>query len=44
MLDSMVGRGGEPRDRLTDFTRAVTGAYYFVPSNEALAGPPPLHG
>lgn len=37
MLDSMVGRGGEPRDRLTDFTHAVTGAYYFVPSMEALA-------
>lgn len=25
------------RDRLTDFTRALTGAYYFVPSIEALA-------
>jgi putative iron-dependent peroxidase len=37
MLDSMVGRGGEARDRLTDFAHAVTGAYYFVPSSEALA-------
>jgi putative iron-dependent peroxidase len=37
MLDSMVGREGGPRDRLTDFARAVTGAYYFVPASEALA-------
>jgi porphyrinogen peroxidase len=37
MLDSMVGSAGEPRDRLTDFARAVTGAYYFVPASEALA-------
>ena len=37
MLDSMVGRAGEPRDRLTDFAGAVTGAYYFVPASEALA-------
>ena len=37
MLDSMCARGGGPRDRLTDFVRAVTGAYYFVPSTEALA-------
>lgn len=36
MLDSMCGRGG-PRDRLTEFTRPLTGAYYFVPSSEALA-------
>ena len=28
---------GRRRDRLTDFARAVTGAYYFVPSTEALA-------
>lgn len=38
MLDSMVGHGVRGRDRLTDFTHAVTGAYYFVPSSEALAG------
>jgi len=37
MLDSMSARGGGQRDRLTDFARAVTGAYYFVPSSEALA-------
>lgn len=37
MLDSMIGRGGTGRDRLTDFTRPLTGAYYFVPSSEALA-------
>jgi putative iron-dependent peroxidase len=37
MLDSMTGRGGGARDRLTDFARALTGAYYFVPSSEALA-------
>ena len=37
MLDSMTARGGGERDRLTYFARALTGAYYFVPSNEALA-------
>ncbi|MEA2608649.1 MAG: porphyrinogen peroxidase [Chloroflexota bacterium] len=37
MLDSMVGRADGSRDRLTDFAHAVTGAYYFVPSAEALA-------
>jgi porphyrinogen peroxidase len=37
MLDSMIGAGGEVRDRLTEFTRARTGGYYFVPSSEALA-------
>jgi putative iron-dependent peroxidase len=35
MLESMAGLGGE-RDALTLFTRPLTGAYYFVPSNEAL--------
>jgi putative iron-dependent peroxidase len=45
MLDSMSARGGGQRDRLTDFARAVTGAYYFVPSSEALAtfAAEPLH-
>jgi len=33
----MVGLGGGPGDRLTTVTRAVTGAYYFVPSADALA-------
>lgn len=37
MLDSMIGRGGAPPDRLSEFARAVTGAYYFVPAAEALA-------
>jgi putative iron-dependent peroxidase len=37
MLDSMTGRGGGARDRLTEFAHAITGAYYFVPSSEALA-------
>jgi len=37
MLESMVGLGGGPGDRLTTVTRAVTGAYYFVPSADALA-------
>jgi putative iron-dependent peroxidase len=37
MLGSMIARGGGPRDRLTDFAHALTGAYYFVPSSEALA-------
>ncbi len=37
MLESMVGAGGGPTDRLTDFTHPLTGAYYVVPSAEALA-------
>ncbi|HEX3427487.1 MAG TPA: Dyp-type peroxidase [Candidatus Limnocylindrales bacterium] len=37
MLESMVARGGGRRDHLTDFAHAVTGAYYFVPSSEAVA-------
>lgn len=37
MLDSMIGADGTGRDRLTDFARALTGAYYFVPASEALA-------
>jgi putative iron-dependent peroxidase len=36
MLESMLGAGGE-RDALTRFTRALTGAYYVVPSAERLA-------
>jgi hypothetical protein len=28
---------GGPRDALTLFTRALTGAYYFIPSADALA-------
>jgi len=37
MLDSMVGLGDGPRDELTRFTRALTGAYYVIPSVERLA-------
>ncbi len=37
MLRSMAGLDGSPRDALTRFTRALTGAYYFVPSVEQLA-------
>lgn len=37
MLDSMVGRDGNARDELTRFARAVTGAYYVIPSAERLA-------
>ena len=37
MLESMVGLGDGPRDDLTRFTRAVSGAYYVIPSVEALA-------
>lgn len=40
MLRSMVGLGGAnadaTRDALTQYTQAITGAYYFVPSAEAL--------
>jgi putative iron-dependent peroxidase len=37
MLISMAGRGNAARDALTLFTNPLTGAYYFVPSTEALA-------
>ncbi len=37
MLESMVGLADGPRDDLTRFTRALTGAYYVIPSVEALA-------
>jgi len=37
MLDSMVGRGGDPPDKLTSFTRPLTGAYYVIPAAELLA-------
>lgn len=37
MLESMVGHGADPPDKLTSFTRAVTGAYYVIPSAERLA-------
>jgi len=37
MLDSMVGRGGGPPDKLTSFTRPLTGAYYVIPPADLLA-------
>ena len=37
MLESMVGLGDGPSDRLTSVARAVTGAYYVVPSADHLA-------
>ena len=36
MLDSMAGRVDGVRDALTGYTRPLTGAYYFIPSIEAL--------
>jgi putative iron-dependent peroxidase len=36
MLDSMAGRTTGVRDALTRFTVPLSGAYYFVPSAEAL--------
>jgi porphyrinogen peroxidase len=36
MLDSMAGVTDGVRDALTRFTRPLTGAFYFVPSTEAI--------
>jgi putative iron-dependent peroxidase len=36
MLESMAGLAGGARDALTRYTRPLTGAYYFVPSADAL--------
>ena len=36
MLERMAGLAGGPRDALTRYTRPVSGAYYFVPSTDAL--------
>jgi putative iron-dependent peroxidase len=36
MLESMAGLSGGVRDALTKYTRPLTGAYYFIPSNESL--------
>ena len=36
MLESMAGLANGQRDALTRYTTALTGAYYFVPSVEAL--------
>lgn len=37
MLLQMAGADGGPRDALTRYTTALTGAYYFCPSVNALA-------
>ncbi len=37
MLEQMAGADGGPRDAITKYTTALTGAYYFVPSIQALA-------
>ena len=36
MLESMSGRMSGVRDALTRYTRPLSGAYYFIPSGEAL--------
>ena len=38
MLESMAGLSGGARDALTRYTRALSGAYYFVPSTETMRG------
>jgi putative iron-dependent peroxidase len=37
MLESMIGVGGQPPDKLTSVTRPLSGSYYFIPSAERLA-------
>jgi porphyrinogen peroxidase len=44
MLESMAGLKSGERDALTDYTKAVTGAYYFVPSIESLLAVSPETG
>jgi porphyrinogen peroxidase len=36
MLDSMAGLADGVRDALTNYTKPLTGAYYFIPSIEAI--------
>jgi putative iron-dependent peroxidase len=36
MLESMAGLSDGARDALTYYTRPLTGAYYFVPSTQAI--------
>ena len=38
MLESMAGLTNGTRDALTRYSHPETGAYYFVPSNEAIGG------
>jgi putative iron-dependent peroxidase len=37
MLDSMAGIGDGVRDALTNYTKPLTGAYYFIPSVDAIS-------
>jgi porphyrinogen peroxidase len=37
MLESMAGIGDGIRDALTKYTRPLTGAYYFIPSADAIS-------
>jgi porphyrinogen peroxidase len=37
MLDSMAGVADGVRDALTNYTKPLTGAYYFIPSIEAIS-------
>jgi putative iron-dependent peroxidase len=43
MLESMAGLTSGTRDALTGYTRPLTGAYYIIPSSDALRviAPPP---
>jgi len=36
MLESMAGVSDGIRDALTRYTKPVTGAYYFIPSADAI--------
>ena len=36
-LSAMYGQGGQPRDKLTDFSNPASGSYYFAPSEEQLS-------
>jgi putative iron-dependent peroxidase len=38
MLESMAGVADGVRDALTNYTKPLTGAYYFIPSVEAIGG------
>ena len=37
MLESMIGAGDGPPDALTTVARAISGAYYVIPSADRLA-------
>jgi putative iron-dependent peroxidase len=44
MLESMAGLKSGTRDALTGFTRPLTGAYYVIPSGDALRAVAPPSG